>query len=243
MDLGNETIGQQRCADRQRARRLGIDSARSYGDLRSDGPHGDHERERVAEVIEHEQATREKSRSRPVDVETYLSLVRSGAIAEDDRVELLDGLVVSEPPQEPEHAACSGIIAAALRAAVGTSAAVREQSPLVLGAFSSPEPDVAVVEGKLADYCDHHPTGALLVVEVAKSSLAKDRISKSRIYAAAGIPEYWVVNLRSRQVEIFREPHAEKSLYASRSVAERGASIELVALAPTKVSVAELLPP
>jgi Uma2 family endonuclease len=83
---------------------------------------------------------------------------------------------------------------------------VRTQLPLALGEYSEPEPDVAVVVGSARDYANAHPTTAVLVVEIADSTLALDRHTKASLYAAAGVPEYWIVNLVERQIEIYREP-------------------------------------
>ena len=77
---------------------------------------------------------------------------------------------------------------------------IRAQLPLMPSPTSAPEPDVAVVAGQRTDYDHCHPTTALLLVEIADTSLPQDRLTKSRIYAAAGIPEYWIVNLRDQCV-------------------------------------------
>ena len=172
----------------------------------------------------------------------YFDLVAAGVLQPDDHVELLEGIIVAEPPQDPEHA--SGTMAAdyALRAAIGDRGLIRIQLPLVLGPYSAPEPDVAVVAGRLGDYVKSHPTTALLVVEIARTSLPKDRLSKSRIYAVAGIPEYWIVNLPERCVEVFRKPDLALAVYADRHSAVGGAAIDLVALPGTRVAVVDLLP-
>lgn len=178
----------------------------------------------------------------PYTVESYFGLVHSGALRPDDRVELLDGLIVAMPPQDPEHASATGRVEDALRGALGTSAVIRVQSPLTLGPRSAPEPDVAVVAGERADYDHHHPTTALLIVEIASSSLPQDRLTKSRIYAAAGIPEYWIVNLRDDCIEVFRAPVPETRSYRDRLVLHRGAHIVLTSVQGSPVAVEDLLP-
>ncbi|TMA32903.1 MAG: Uma2 family endonuclease, partial [Deltaproteobacteria bacterium] len=127
--------------------------------------------------------------------ERYFRLVTEGVLEPDDRVELLEGVVVAMA-QSPGHAVAGDLVAEALRRAVGPRAAVRVQRPFVAGRRSVPEPDVAIVPGRVRDYAKSHPTTALLIVEVAEWSLAQDRITKAAIYAGAGIPEYWIVNLR-----------------------------------------------
>jgi Uma2 family endonuclease len=130
-------------------------------------------------------------------VERYLGLVEAGVLSEDDRVELLEGVVVATTPSNPPHAAGVARADEALRPAIGKRAHIRPQLSLVLGR-SVPEPDLAVVPGSVGDYDRAHPTTALLVIEVADASLKQDRLSKAAIYAAAGIPEYWIVNLATR---------------------------------------------
>ena len=172
----------------------------------------------------------------------YFDLVDGGVLGPDDAVELLEGVVVAMAPSSPRHAAATSRGGDALRAAVGGRAAVREQHPLILGVYSVPEPDVAVVAGRNADYDDAHPRAALLVVEVADTSLAQDRLTKAAIYAAAAIPEFWIVNLREDRVEVFRAPDPPGRKYTSRSVARRGDDLELVALLGARVAVSDILP-
>src|SRR2546426_8305521 len=149
-------------------------------------------------------ARAEPNAARRYTKERYFRLVVEGVLQPDDRVELLEGVVVAMAPQNPRHAVAGDLVADALRRAVGERGAVRVQRSFVAGRYSVPEPAVAVVPGRLRDYGRSRPTAALLVVEVADSSLAQDRITKAAIYAAAGIPEYWIVNLRNDHVEVFR---------------------------------------
>src|SRR4051794_32549423 len=118
---------------------------------------------------------------------SYFALVEEGLIAPDERIELLDGIIVSMPPQLPLHATGVRRVDAALRTALGSDVLVSSQLPLVAGPNSVPEPDVAVLRGRIEDYETQHPTTALLVVEVSDSSLTQDRLTKSRIYARAGV--------------------------------------------------------
>lgn len=175
-------------------------------------------------------------------VAAYFDLVKQGVLDEDDRVELLEGVIVAEPAMDPPHATGIGLVAEALRNAIGTRAHIRVQTPYIVQPYSAPEPDVAVVPGNVHDYWDHHPTTALLVVEVSDSSLKQDRLSKSRIYAGSGIPDYWVVNLRDDCVELFRAPDPTRRLYGERRTAHRGERITLTALPDVSVAVDDLLP-
>jgi Uma2 family endonuclease len=174
-------------------------------------------------------------------VEQYFGLVEAGVLGEDDRVELLEGVIVAMSPTNPPHDSAVTRVSSALFEAVARRAVVRTQCSLVVGR-SVPEPDVAVVPGSLADYDTTHPSAALLVVEVADSSLPQDRISKARIYAAAGVPEYWIVNLREGFVEVLREPDAASARYLATHIARPSDRLELAALSGASVAVADLLP-
>jgi Uma2 family endonuclease len=175
-------------------------------------------------------------------VEQYFDLVTQGLLQPDDRVELLEGIIVAAPPIDPPHASGTTRVDTALRRGLGGRAVVRNQQPFIVGGYSVPEPDVAVVPGTEADYDTRHPTQALLIVEVAASSLSQDRLTKSRIYAAAQVPEYWVLNLRDRCVEVSRDPDTTKRLYRARRVAQPGDAIDLAAMPGVSIRVDDLLP-
>ena len=174
--------------------------------------------------------------------ERFLSLVREGVLSERDRVELLNGVVVAMAPSNPRHAAAVAKAAEVLQSSLRGRAAVRCQLALVLGERSVPEPDVAVVPGQNDHYVRSHPRTALLVVEVSDWSLGQDRITKAAVYATAGIPEYWIVNLRDDRVEVRRDPDATRGLYRSECFFQRGESIELAAFPGASVAVEALLP-
>lgn len=125
---------------------------------------------------------------------------------QDERLELIEGVIVRKMPQGSRHAGGIRGVEKALLAAFGTGHDVRVQMPLALDDMSEPEPDVAVVGGAWQDYLKAHPQTALLVVEVADSSLAIDRTTKASLYARAGIQEYWILNLVSCELEVHREP-------------------------------------
>ncbi|MBM3471226.1 MAG: Uma2 family endonuclease [Armatimonadetes bacterium] len=136
----------------------------------------------------------------------YDRLVALGALGPDDRVQLIEGEIVEMAPQGPGHATAVTLLLDALRTAFPAGYVVRAQLPLAVGVFSEPEPDVAVVPGDPREYRDQHPTTAVLVAEVAGTTLEFDRTRKAQLYADAGIPEYWVLNLVDRTLEILRDP-------------------------------------
>ena len=170
----------------------------------------------------------------------YDQMVEAGVLGPEDRVELIEGEILTMSPQKSPHVKGVHRVFRCLSAAFGPGFWVRAQAPLAILADSEPEPDVAVVAGELDDHDDAHPSTALLVVEVADTSLAFDRLRKGRVYARAGIPEYWILNLNEAVLEVYREPRGES--YAERIVLAAPDSIAPLARPETSISVAELLP-
>jgi Uma2 family endonuclease len=140
---------------------------------------------------------------RPLRREEFEQLVALGAFA-DDPVELLDGRLVAMNPQRSLHAWVVDELDGRLRVALAGRARVRCQLPIALGDDSEPEPDISLVEP--GNYQDRHPSSAWLLIEVSESTLRKDREVKGPLYARAGIPEYWIVNLDDRVVEVHDLP-------------------------------------
>ena len=168
-----------------------------------------------------------------------------GIIGPDERVELLEGEIITVTPQQSPHSACIGLIDEALRQAFGPSYWIRIQLPLVVDPDSEPEPDLAVVPGSPRDYVHEHPRTAVLVIEVADSTLAKDRTYKARIYARAGIREYWIVNLAARCVEVYRDPMTSTGQTNSYRVSQKLTPSDYLAplaAAGSTIPVADLLP-
>src|SRR5436309_8680453 len=177
----------------------------------------------------------------------YERLVDTGVFGPEDRIELLDGLLVVREPQGARHATVVGLVRAALQKAFGSGYHIREEKPIALDRLSEPEPDVAVVPGKLRDYLTAHPARPVLVVEVADSSLALDRLRKGGLYARAGIADYWVVNLIDEVLEVYREPVRAPSgrggwKYDSVRLLRRNAIVTPLAAPRARIRVAALLP-
>jgi Uma2 family endonuclease len=172
----------------------------------------------------------------------YDRLVELG-IFMGERLELLDGLLVVQEPQGSSHAAIVTHIAELLRATFGHGWHVRVHAPIALGDDSEPEPDLAVVGGHARDYLTRHPATAALIVEVADSSLRLDRRVKSGLYARAGLPEYWIVNLADRQLEVYRDPErSPDASYRSVEMLSPAASVTPIAAPGAAILVANLLP-
>ena len=135
----------------------------------------------------------------------YYQMAESGIFRPDERVELIEGEIIVMSPPGPQHSFSITKSNTQLAKAYGDTHDVSVQNPLDLGVLSQPQPDFALVPAGSVRV-DAHPQGADLVIEVARSSLAFDRNEKAALYAKGGIPEYWIVDLVNRQIEVFRDP-------------------------------------
>lgn len=170
----------------------------------------------------------------------YENMIETGVLTEKDRVELLDGRIVTMSPQNSQHVTAVTICRDALTAANPEGYFVRTQAPIALGSHSEPIPDLALVEGTPADYWDAHPQRAELIVEVADSSLQKDRATKRHLYATHEIPEYWILNLVAANVEVYRAPTGGD--YGTKMTISRDDEIRLSSVACDPISVSALIP-
>ena len=186
-------------------------------------------------------------RPRRLSHDEYYTLADAGFFDEQN-VELLDGEVWRLPPQTPLHVYCIHQGIDVLKAAFETGFDFRQRGPLVVSEFTEPEPDILVVPGSCRDYADHHPSPseARLLLEVAdEGTLAKDRGKKRFIYAEARIADYWIVNLVSRQLEVYRNPitAADGYAYDAPLILTDGDRIAPLAAPNGSVAVADLFPP
>jgi Uma2 family endonuclease len=161
------------------------------------------------------------------------------------RVELMEGEVVVLSPQSFSRGASTDKAGETIRRAFGTRFWVRTQLPMDFGLSTEPEPDVSVVQGRREDHAAH-PKAAILLVEASESSLEYDRGRKGSLYAAARVPEYWILNLIDRQLEVYRSPvpdPAEPSgfRYADKRVLKSAETVTPLALPGTAIAVADLL--
>ena len=165
----------------------------------------------------------------------------------DERLELIDGVMIVREPQYSPHATAIQLTRRALERAFGTGWDVRSQLPVALDDMSEPEPDASVVPGDPRDYRDAHPQRPVLIVEVALARLAFDRRRKASLYARAGIADYWVVNLVERVLEVYREPVATPAApygfrYRSVTRLRPPATVTPLAAPSAAIPVADLLP-
>jgi Uma2 family endonuclease len=178
-------------------------------------------------------------------VEQYHRMIASGAFTEHDRLELIEGWVVTQMAKGPGHEYAVGQGQEQLQQRIPPGWHVRNQAPITL-ADSEPEPDLVVARGDRSAYKTRHPQAGeiALVVEVSDSSLAVDR-AKGRTYGAAMIPEYWIVNLVERRIEVFTGPDARRDTgYLTLQTHDAGGSVT-VRIAGQQlgdVAVATLLP-
>lgn len=141
-------------------------------------------------------------------VDDYHRMIDAGILAERN-VELLVGEICAMAPEGAPHAQRSGSLADELYDQLRKRALVRKAAPITLpNCDSEPEPDVAIVQGSWADYAERQPYASevLLLVEVSKSTLAKDTSFKRKLYAEANIADYWVVDLQNARLIVFRDP-------------------------------------
>ena len=139
----------------------------------------------------------------------FEALMEAEVFPREERLELLAGELTRREPVNTAHAVAVVLVSEALQQVLPKNLHLRAQLPLALSDYDEPFPDLAVVLGSPRDYLSQHPTSALLVVEVSEASLKTDREVKGSLYASAGIPEYWVLNLRERVLEVYREPAAD----------------------------------
>lgn len=142
-----------------------------------------------------------------LSMEQYLAMVKTGVIAEDDPVEYLDGWLVQKITKNPPHILTTQLARIAVEKMVPDGWFVNSQDPVLLSR-SAPEPDVSVVRGDRLDYRVRLPDAkdVPLVIEVADASLRRDKDLKKRLYAEAGIPVYWVINLIEGVIEVYTDP-------------------------------------
>ena len=140
-------------------------------------------------------------------VDDYHRMAEAGILSEDSRVELINGEIITMSPINSPHASTVDRISNFLKEEIGKSVIARVQSPLSISKLSEPEPDVMLLEPRDDFYASAHPQASdvYLLIEVADSSVRIDREIKLPVYAAAGVPEVWIVNLADRRVEVYRE--------------------------------------
>lgn len=190
----------------------------------------------------------------PITVDQLQQMIQAGILHDGDPIELIDGLLVRKDrsaqgenvmTHNPRHALLVKRLQRLLM--VPTESAgwhVQIQLPVTLNNINAPEPDIAVVQGTEENYADRHPGPAdlLLVIEVADSSLSTDRSTKQRLYATAGVAQYWLINLPESQVEVYNGPDSATGKFVHQTILKPGQTV-LWDLSPKQhleVNVADL---
>jgi Uma2 family endonuclease len=173
---------------------------------------------------------------RPLRRVEYDKLVALGTF-DGERIELIEGALRQMSPIGPPHASTVDDLAELLVLALTGRAKVRVQGSYAASELSEPEPDCCVIP--LGDYRAAHPSEAHLIVEVADSSLRYDRGEKAQLYAACGVPEYWVVNLVDRVVEVHRAPSSAG--YREITRVPQGGRVQLLAFPDVSLRVDDFL--
>ena len=174
----------------------------------------------------------------------FETMIVDGTIGEDDRVELIEGLLVARSRRTRADIVAGNKGLRILWRMIPPGWHVAKGMPIRTSDWSRPEPDLAVIRGVVDDYEEREATAedTALVVEIAGPDLVADRTDLARVYAAAGIPVYWIVNLADGQVEIFSEPRRDG--YQSHQVLARGQDVPVViaGVEAAWIAVADLLP-
>jgi Uma2 family endonuclease len=179
---------------------------------------------------------------RPLTSAEYYQMMESGIIREGERVELILGQIFTMAAKGTRHTVTTTKLLKKLLTLVGDLAIVRCQDPITLPNNSEPEPDLVIARLRSDDYIDSHPApeDVILVIEVADSSIKFDRETKAPLYAAAGIGEYWIVNLIDNRLEIYRQP--EGDIYTSIEIVTPPRLISLPQYSEISLDIGDFFP-
>jgi Uma2 family endonuclease len=161
------------------------------------------------------------------------------------RVELIEGEIIEMSPMKSLHMTGISLADEVLREVFTSGFIIRVQAPLSFSGITEPEPDVAVVKGKIRDFTDEHPKTAELIVEVSDATLRYDRTKKAELYAKNKIQEYWILNVKSRSLEVYRRPIRDKKLgfvYTEIQILTEKDSMSPLAKPNAKIKIADILP-
>jgi Uma2 family endonuclease len=176
-------------------------------------------------------------------VDEYYAMGEAGVFAPHERIELLDGEILTMPPIGPRQTGSANRLNALLHRTFSPRAIVQPQNPVRLSNDSEPEPDIALLRPRDDFYSARHavPGDVYALIEVSDSSLPYDRGRKLRAYARSGIAEYWIVNLREDCIEVYRRPSADG--YDEQRIARRGESIAFEAFPDEPLPIEDILGP
>ena len=182
------------------------------------------------------------SGTRLFNVDEYLDMEKAGILHEDDRIELMDGKIIVMAPIGDPHEVGTDWLTMLLAPALAGRAIVRVQGSIRLNDRSAPQPDVSIVRLRsVTEVAPYHSPDIHCVIELADSSLSYDTGAKLARYAAAGIPEVWVANLRTREVTSYADPSG--STYASSRTYRSGDGISPSAFPDVVLAIDDFMPP
>ena len=172
----------------------------------------------------------------------FQHMVEAGLFA-GERVELLEGMVIAMSPQNTPHTATVNRLNYLLMRLCGPDVYIRVQSPVALDEYNQPEPDLVLCTPDTLDYAETHPRPEqiFLIIEIADTSLRQDRQRKARVYARNGIPQYWLVDLVRRRVEVMTHPNKTAERYDRVRIFKEGQTLPLPQ--GQRVAVLDILPP
>lgn len=178
---------------------------------------------------------------RAFTVDEYYRMAQVGILGPEERVELLEGRIFALPPKTPPHASTVTMMNQLFHQNLGGTAIVSVHNPVRLDRYSEPEPDVSLLEPREDFYASRHPgpDDALLLVEVADTTADSERSVKIPLYAGAGIPEVWLVNLPAGRIEVYRKPGG--GAYAEVTSVSRSKTLTPLLLPDAQLSVADVL--
>jgi Uma2 family endonuclease len=184
------------------------------------------------------------SRLHRLTVQQFDRMTAVGLITEDEPVELIEGLLVTKMSRNRPHIVAGKKGLRVLSTLIPPGWHVAKEDPIVASDWSKPEPDLAVVRGTAEDYLDHDVTAAdvALVIEIAESSLSIDQNEMARVYAASGIPAYWIVNLVDRKLEVHTNPGPDGYQSSQILTAADEVSVVIEGREIGRIAVAEILP-
>jgi Uma2 family endonuclease len=175
-------------------------------------------------------------------VAEYYCMGEAGILKPDERTELIEGEIIVMPPIGPAHSAGGSRAERTLHERLGRRAIIRSQNPVRLPDDSEPQPDIVLARMDPEDYRAAHPRpeDIYLVVEISDTTLISDREKKLPLYARAGIPETWLMNLPDDRIEVYRDPASEG--YRSITLVPRDGAVSPIAFPDVTIPCAEMLP-
>jgi len=178
--------------------------------------------------------------ARLISVEEYDRMIEHGILTTEDKVELLNGVIINKMPKGTKHASVNDRVTRLFYRLFDDKVIVRNQNPIYLSEISEPEPDVVLAVPDKDFYSERHPTPAdiLLIVEISDSTLGRDRFAKGLTYAKAGIRQYLVLNVQDQTIEDYQNPNEDG--YGSKQTYRNGEAFNLIAFSEIEIRVDDL---